>query len=44
MTCGKIETREDYQKAAETVVTVHAMKVVNDHADCGVALIPEFSQ
>ena len=32
--------REDYQKAAETV---HAMKVVNDHAECGVALIQEFS-
>lgn len=32
--------REDYQKAAESV---HAIKVVNDHAERGVALIQEFS-
>ena len=32
--------REDYQKAAESV---HAIKVVNDHAERSMALIQEFS-
>ncbi|XP_023233321.1 uncharacterized protein LOC111633026 [Centruroides sculpturatus] len=32
--------REDYQKAAESL---HAIKVVNDHVECMVAFIQEFS-
>ena len=34
------ESQQDYQQAAETV---HAMSVVNNHAECGVALIQELS-
>jgi len=34
------EDRDDYKQAAETV---ESLKVVNDHAECGVALIQEYS-